>query len=330
MNLKKFLITGLILTIPFATTVPTSAQTQIRISSAAPVVSPLSTALNKFKQKLETQFPGQLSIEYHPASALFRQGTEIPAMQRGTLEMATPVLPEIETQLPEWGALGGAYVFRDLDHMLKVYRGEIGKEFFKDVADKMGIYLLEPLYLGTRTLNLRTDKQVMKPSDLAGITLRMPPGPGFAAIAKALGANSMSMQATEMYLGLKTGAIDGQDNPANMTRDWKLTEVTKQVILTQHLVQPTFIAVSKPFFDKLPPDQQSAIRAAAKEAAEFQIAGSRKDELDALDEFRKDSKLKVVEPDVAAFKAAVQAEYKASGLMDKWKPGLLNRIDAVN
>jgi hypothetical protein len=39
--------------------------------------------------------------------------------------------------------------------------------------------------------------------------------------------------------------------------------------------------------------------------------------------------MKVVEPDLAAFRAAVQAEYKASGLMDKWKPGLLARIEAV-
>lgn len=308
---------------------PAAAQTEIRISTAAPTVSPLTTAFNGFKDTIEAAFPGKLKVSVHAASALFRQGTEVPGMQRGNLEMASPVVPEIEAQLPEWGALGGAYVFRDFDHMLKVFRGEIGQEFARDVADKMGIYLLEPLYLGTRTVNLRTDKAIRVPSDLAGVKLRMPPGPGFAAIAKALGASPVAMPATEMYLALKTGAIDGQDNPTNMTRDWKLDEVTQQIILTQHLVQPTFIAIAKPFFDKLPADQQAAIRAAARTAAEAQVAGSRKDEIDAMEAFRKGGKLRIVEPDVAAFRAAVQAEYKASGLMDKWKPGLLARIDAV-
>ncbi|MCX7342491.1 MAG: DctP family TRAP transporter solute-binding subunit [Hyphomicrobiales bacterium] len=321
-------VAALLTATPIALT-PAKAQTEIRISTAAPTVSPLTTAFNTFKEALEKRFPGQLKVSVHAASALFRQGTEIPGMQRGNLEMASPVVPEFEAQLPEWGALGGAYVFRDLEHMLKVFRGEIGQEFAKDVADKMGIVILEPLYIGTRTLNLRTDKPVRVPADLAGVKLRMPPGPGFQAIAKALGASSIAMPATEMYLGLKTGAIDGQDNPTNMTRDWKLAEVTQQIILTQHLVQPTFIAIARPFFEKLPADQQAAIRAAAKEAAEFQIAGSRKDEIDALEEFRKDGKMKVVEPDVAAFRAAVQAEYKASGLMEKWKPGLLARIEAV-
>ncbi|HRJ69861.1 MAG TPA: DctP family TRAP transporter solute-binding subunit [Beijerinckiaceae bacterium] len=308
---------------------PVSAQTEIRISTAAPTSAPLTAAFNRFKATLEAKLPGQLKVSVHPASALFRQGTEVPGMQRGNLEMASPVVPEIEAQLPEWGALGGAYVFRDADHMLKTFRGEIGQEFVKDVADKMGIILLEPLYLGTRTVNLRTDKVVKLPSDLAGVKMRMPPGPGFQAIAKALGATAVSMPITEVYLGLKTGAIDAQDNPTNMTRDWKFEEVTAQIIMTRHLVQPTFIAIAKPFFDKLPADQQAAIRAAAKEAAEAQIKGSLQDEIDALEGFKKGGKMKIVEPDIAAFRAAVQAEYKATGLMDKWKPGLLARIDAV-
>lgn len=328
--MKHMLAYGLaaLLAVPLSVA-PATAQTEIRISTAAPTVSPLTTAFNKFKETLEAKFPGQLKVSVHAASALFRQGTEIPGMQRGNLEMASPVVPEIESQLPEWGAMGGAYVFRDVDHMLKVFKSDIGKEFADEVAAKMGIILLEPLYLGTRTINLRTDKPVRVPADLAGVKLRMPPGPGFQAIAKALGATSVSMPATEMYLALKTGAIDAQDNPTNMTRDWKLAEVTQQIILTRHLVQPTFIAIAKPFFDKLSADQQAAVRAAAKEAAEFQIFNSMKDENDALEGFKKSNTMKVVEPDVAAFKAAVQAEYKSTGLMDKWKPGLLARIEAV-
>ncbi len=144
------------------------AQTEIRISTAAPTTAPLTTAFNKFKESLEAKFPGQIKVSVHAASALFRQGTEIPGMQRGNLEMASPVIPEIEAQLPEWGALGGAYVFRDADHLFKVLKGDIGREFTADVAAKMGIILLEPLYLGTRTVNLRTDKPILKPADLAG------------------------------------------------------------------------------------------------------------------------------------------------------------------
>ncbi|MBU6379482.1 MAG: TRAP transporter substrate-binding protein DctP [Gammaproteobacteria bacterium] len=325
MGLKRILGAAMLL---LAAALPAQAQTEIRISTAAPVTSPLTDAFNVIKARMESKFPSALKISVHAASALFRQGTEVAAMQRGNLEMASPVTFEIEAQMPEYGVMSAAYLFRDADHLIKTFRGPIGKEFADDVAAKMGIVILDTAYLGTRTVNLRHDKPVKLPGDLAGVKMRMPPGPAFQMLAQALGATAVSMPITEVYLGLKTGAIDAQDNPTNMTRDWKFHEVTRQVILTRHLVQPVFIAIAKPAFDKLPPDQQAELRAAAREAAEMQIAKTIADEKAALDTFRQNN-IAIVEPDIAAFRAAVMEQYKKADLMAKWKPGLMDRIDAV-
>ena len=211
---------------------PVAAQTEIRISTAAPGNAPLTEAFNLIKTRMEAKFPGAIKVSVHAASALFRQGTEIAAMQRGNLEMASPVTFEIEAQIPEWGVLGAAYLFRDTDQMLKVFRGDIGKDLSADVAAKMGLVILDTGYLGTRTVNLRMDKPVKVPADLNGVKMRMPPGPTYQMLALALGATAVSMPITEVYLGLKTGAVDGQDNPTSMTRDWKFHEVTQQVVLT--------------------------------------------------------------------------------------------------
>ena len=304
------------------------AQTEIRISTAAPDNSPLSDGFRSIKARMEAKFPGVIKVSVHTASALFRQGTEVPAMQRGNLEMASPVTFEIEAQLPEYGAFGAAYLFRDADHLIKTFRSDIGKEYFAEVEAKMGLVILDTGYLGTRTVNLRMEKPVDKPSDLAGVKMRMPPGPAFQGLAKALGATPVSMPITEVYLGLKTGSIDAQDNPTGMTRDWKFHEVTKQVVLTKHLVQPVFFAIAKPVFDKLTPAQQTELRAAAREAADAQVAKTLQDEKSAIDTF-KAAGIRIVEPDIAAFRTAVQNEYKQSGLAAKWKAGLTDRVLAV-
>ncbi len=102
---------------------PATAQTEIRISTAAPDQSPLSDAFRAIKAHMEAKFPGAVKVSVHTASSLFRQGTELPAMQRGNLEMASPVTFEIEQQLPEYGAFGAAYLFRDPDHLIKTFRG---------------------------------------------------------------------------------------------------------------------------------------------------------------------------------------------------------------
>jgi TRAP-type C4-dicarboxylate transport system substrate-binding protein len=202
------------------------AQTEIRVSTAAPDNAPLSDAFRMIKARMETKFPGAIKVSVHTASALFRQGTELPAMQRGNLEMASPVTFEIEAQLPEYGVFSAAYLFRDADHLIKTFRSDIGKEYYDDVAAKVGLVILDTAYLGTRTINLTNDKKIEKPSDLAGTKMRMPPGASFQVLAKALGTTPVSMPITEVYLALKTGAIDAQDNPTNMTRDWKFHEVT--------------------------------------------------------------------------------------------------------
>jgi tripartite ATP-independent transporter DctP family solute receptor len=304
------------------------AQTEIRVSTAAPDNSPLSDAFRMIKARMETKFPGAIKVTVHTASALFRQGTELPAMQRGNLEMASPVTFEIEAQLPEYGVFSAAYLFRDADHLIKTFRSDIGKEYYDDVAAKVGLVILDTAYLGTRTVNLTNDKKIEKPSDLAGTKMRMPPGASFQVLAKALGTTPVSMPITEVYLALKTGAIDAQDNPTNMTRDWKFHEVTKQVVLTKHLVQPVFLAIAKPFFDKLTPAQQAELRAAAREAADMQIAKTLLDEKSAVDTFRA-ANIRISEPDAAAFRTVVLKEYDSSGMTAKWKPGLLARIQAV-
>ena len=304
------------------------AQTEIRISTAAPDNSPLADAFRMIKARMEGKFPGAIKVSVHAASALFRQGTELPAMQRGNLEMASPVTFEIEAQLPEYGVFSAAYLFRDADHLITTFRSDIGREYYDDVAAKMGLVILDTAYLGTRTVNLTNDKKIEKPADLAGTKMRMPPGAAFQVLAKALGATPVSMPITEVYLGLKTGQIDAQDNPTNMTRDWKFHEVTKQVVLTRHLVQPVFIAIAKPVFDKLTPAQQAELRAASREAADMQIAKTLQDEKSAVDTFRA-ANIRLSEPDAAAFRSVVLQEYDTSGMTAKWKAGLLARIQAV-
>jgi tripartite ATP-independent transporter DctP family solute receptor len=304
------------------------AQTEIRVSTAAPDSSPLSDAFRMMKARMESKFPGAIKMSVHTASTLFRQGTELPAMQRGNLEMASPVTFEIEAQLPEYGVFSAPYMFRDADHLIKTFRSDIGKEYANDVAGKVGLVILDTAYLGTRTINLTNDKKIEKPSDLAGTKMRMPPGAAFQVLAKALGATPVSMPITEVYLALKTGQIDAQDNPTSMTRDWKFHEVTKQVVLTRHLVQPVFLAIAKPVFDKLTPAQQAELRAAAREAADMEISKTLLDEKSALETFRQ-ANIRISEPDPTSFRAAGLAEFQASGLSAKWKPGLMARVQAI-
>src|SRR5580765_1793943 len=135
---------------------PAGAQkTVLRVSTAAPPPDFLSRSLQQFKRELEAAAP-ELDVEIYPGSSLFRQGTEVPAIQRGNLEMSTMTTFEVAQQIPEWGFFNRAFLFRDWDHVGKVMGGPVGEQYRKAVADKMGIVILGSTYLGTRQLNLRS------------------------------------------------------------------------------------------------------------------------------------------------------------------------------
>src|SRR6185437_15475347 len=122
------------------------AQTQIRISTAAPPSEILNKALEQLKAEVEGASVG-LNVTVHPASTLFKQGTEVPAIQRGNLEMSTMNTFEVAQQIPQLGYFNRAYLVKDHAQLRRIFDGPIGQDFRKTVSAKMGIEILATHYL---------------------------------------------------------------------------------------------------------------------------------------------------------------------------------------
>jgi TRAP-type transport system periplasmic protein len=304
------------------------APIQLRISTAAPEPDLLSRTLNDFKARIEQAAAGQFNVQVFPNGSLFRQGTEVPAIQRGNLEMSTMTTFEVEQQIPEYSLFSAGYLFRDYEHMAKVFAGPIGAEYAQKVAQTMNIQIIQMLYLGTRQLTLRQAREVRNPADLAGIKLRMPPGPGWITLARALGTTPTPMAMPEVYLSLRTGAIDGQDNPLPIARAVNMHEVSQQVVLTGHMVQPVFLSIGGQVWGRLSDAQKTVLHDAARAAAEANDRGRLQQERDVLEFFRQQG-LRVTTPDLNAFRAAARTAYQESDMARTWPAGLWDRVAAV-
>jgi tripartite ATP-independent transporter DctP family solute receptor len=264
----------------------------------------------------------------HWNATLFKQGTEIEAIARGNLEMSIASAQELATLIPAWSIFTAGYLLRSADHQKKVFADKVMDDLKKQTEDKLGVKLLSVMYLGKRHVNLRTEKEVKTPADLAGVKLRMPGSEAWLFLGKALGANPLPMAFTEIYTALQTGAIDGQDNPLPTVRDSKFYEVTKQIVLTAHLVDWNFLTIGKKVWDKFTPAQQAALQKGADDACEAARVAQLKLE-EEIEAFLKTQGLKVYEPDVAAFRAHVQKEYLASKFAKDWPAGMVERINAI-
>ena len=270
------------------------------------------------------------SFELKPyyGGTLFKQGTELVALQRGNLEMGNIAPQDVANQLPEWSILTSAYLFRDADHLNTFFASDLGSEMKQKAEDKLGIHILGPTYFGTRQVGLKTDKEINTPADMAGIKLRMPPGESWQFLGEALGANPTPMAYAETYTGLQTGAIDGQDNPLPNVQNMKFYEVMSQIVQTSHLVGYDLLTISSTAWKAMTPEQQTLVQAAADKAIKWSEQEHLKREQE-LAAFMTEQGLKLHTPDVEAFRKHAQQKYLESDLAKDWPEGMLDKINAL-
>ena len=308
----------------------TLAQTRtlLRISTPAVPDAWHAKMWTVFKDTLEKSAPGEFDVQINLNASLFKQGAEPAAMARGNLELASLSPADIAKLVPEFSVFTAGYMLRDPAHQQKVFNGLIGAELFKAVSQKMDVTVLSTCYLGTRQLNLREARAVKTPADLKGIKLRMPGSKDWLFLGNALGATATPLAFGEVYLGLKTGTIDGQDNPLSSVRAAKFHEVTKQIVLTSHLVDSLFIAISNKAFSALTATQKQKVSTAAQAAAAYNNNNNLQEESQLVEYFKKEG-LQVTTPDVAAFRKTVQTVYQNSDYAKVWPAGLVERINAT-
>ena len=304
------------------------SKTLLRISTPAVPDAWHAKMWTVFKDSLDKSAPGEFDVQINLNGSLFKQGTEPAAMARGNLELASISAQDISKILPEYSIFTAGYLLRDADHQQKVFNGPIGAEMYKAVAERMDVQILGIGYTGSRQVGLREARPVKTPADLKGLKLRMPASKEWLFLGEALGATPTPLAFGEVYLGLKTGTIDGQDNPLSGVRAAKFHEVMKQIVLTSHLVDGVFIAISSKAYNALNPGQKQKVNAAAQAAVAYNNENNIKEEAQLVDFFRKEG-LQVTTPDLDAFRKHVQAAYLNSDFAKVWPKGLLERINAT-
>jgi TRAP-type C4-dicarboxylate transport system substrate-binding protein len=268
------------------------------------------------------------AFEGYYGGTLFKQGTELVALERNNLEMGNIAPQDISKQVPAWSVVTSAYLFRDAAHLRKFFDSEPGAEMKKMAEDQLGIHILGPTYFGTRQVGLKPKKKINTPADMAGIKLRMPNGDAWQFLGTALGANPVPMAYAEVYTGLQTGAIDGQDNPLPNVENMKFYEVISQIVLTSHLVGFDILTVSTKVWNSMSPEQQNKFQAAADKAIKFSTEKhlAREKELVALFEGKG---LEIYAPDVVAFRKYAREKYQGSDLAKDWPQGMADKIAAL-
>lgn len=265
-----------------------------------------------------------IQIQVFPSAQLGTGKDMIEAVVFGSQAMATEGAAMFSQWSPRLSIMEAPYIFRDVDHMYKVMKGPIGQEMQEELVAKRGLRSLGVLYYGVR--HLTANKPVTKPEDVKGMKLRVPEVPLYLEMARAWGANPTPMAFAELYLALKQGTVDAQENPIPTINSGKFYEVQKYLILTGHIMVPQFHTISDKLWKSLSAADQKILQDAVDEGIAFSNATLIKQEQSLVDEFKAKG-MQVITPDVEAFRKASMAAIPK--LEEKWGKGLYEKITAV-
>ncbi|MBA7563909.1 DctP family TRAP transporter solute-binding subunit [Candidatus Atribacteria bacterium 1244-E10-H5-B2] len=328
----KIILVVFVLLLIFSCVTVSAADVKLTWSSISVPGDAHTEAMKVFKEEVEKLSVGHITVDLYIAGAIYTQEGELAAVREGTLDMAYYSDAWLAEFVPYLSMIGAVYTFSGFNHMDRVLNGEIGKRIFDEVAQKTGVRPLAAFYLGTRQLNV-VEKvgPVRTPEDMKGVKLRTPASPAWIALGKALGGNPTPMSFGEVYMGLKTGTIEGQDNPLPTDKNAKFYEVTKYIILTDHVVNSVWPTINEKKWQSLNKVDQLIIRIAIEKAREFCAETNLKAEAEILDFFREQGLIIIEDPDKEAFAEYAKWSYQneSKEISKDWDMELYEEIQAL-
>jgi tripartite ATP-independent transporter DctP family solute receptor len=268
---------------------------------------PLYQVLLRFAETVKKKSNGALEVQVYGTGELGSQANILTGMQTGIIDLCAHTSGYIDTLIPKFQVLDLPFLFPDAATAEKVVDGPVGKQLL-DMMPAKGIYGLTYGVWAWRVTST-IGRKAPKPEDLKGLKIRVQPGPIFAATFRALGANPIAIDYSEVYLALSQHTIEAVETPIIALPSAKHYEVVNTVNLTNYCYNAGVMLASKRKFDALAAPMQEALRASCVELT----SDWRKTMVDKTTEttaFLKEKGLTFVEVDREAYRKATESVYK--------------------
>lgn len=257
------------------------AQQQYRPEYKVSVVGnrpiPLSGGAFDWADLVTQRSGGRINMKVYPGSQLVGgdQTRELVAMRQGVIDMAVFSTINISPQVREMNIFSLPFLLRDHRGFDAIINGEVGQDLFRVLSTREVV----PVAWGENGFRELSNsrREVRRPEDLRGLKIRFAAGAIFSEIFTALGANPLQMSFADLQPALTTGAVDGQENPVNLFLAFRMdTLAQKHLTIWNYVADAGIFVVAKSVMDSFAPADRDLIIACAREAAQKQIAESRK------------------------------------------------------
>ncbi|MDH3286241.1 MAG: TRAP transporter substrate-binding protein [Betaproteobacteria bacterium] len=301
------------------------AQMELKFGHVGNPGSLFEKSANEFATRANAKLGGKAKVVVFGSSQLGNDRELIQKLKLGTVDFSLPSTV-MSSESDVFGVFEMPYLVKDRDHMKRIEK-ELFWSKLEPAVKKKGLKIIAVWENGYRHIT-NNKRPINVPSDLDGIKLRTPKGKWRVKMFKAYGANPSPMAFSEVFTALKTGVMDGQENPYAQIYSGKFQEVQKYLSITGHVYTPAYVTVGAKKWASLPTDVRKTLESVAKETQAFVYATAVKDEEDLLGKI-KAAGVQVNNADKDAFIAASKPIYEEFSKDVKAAKPLIDRAIAL-
>lgn len=242
-----------------------AADLTIKVATTISTKHAWNKVLEVLQGETDKRVPGKVHYEIFYGAQLGKDPVVLAGIQSGT-HMMTMQGSSPASILPEYTLFDAPFMFSSREQVKRIIAAV--QDDIKAAALKKNIIITGIGELGFRQISNNV-RPIVTPADLDGIKLRTPDNPFRITIFRHFGANPTPMSFAEVYVALRQGVIDGQENPLSSINSAKFYEVQKYISLSNHVFTPSVFMFSKLHWDSWPSDVQTAITEASEAAMAF-------------------------------------------------------------
>lgn len=247
----------------------TSEQITLIAAHVTPTDGSYQYGMEKFKEVLEAETNGEVTVSIHPNGELGGNEDElVQNMSTGGVDIIVAAPGFMAQSVREVDIVSLPYLFRDVDHWQERLDGEVGAELTELVENGTDFKVLGYWMSGIR--QYFGSKPIHSPDDLRGVRIRVMNSPAIQNIWSTLGAQPANVAFNELYQGLQNNVVDAAENDFANIIQMRFQEVAPYISLTNHDIATRFFIMSGDKFDGLSAEHQAAVEKAAEEATRVQ------------------------------------------------------------